>query len=371
MAVHVVTVFDWKSFLEGIRNNILFHSIPYNFRLELAPGSTRCMTRYQLHYENEQSWLPRLPTSVNVTLQHCRFQPLDLVGGTQELYDHFWLNEDAQASAVASEKSLSKRKRYEAIATTLGCLNVLEKQSIVDIFRRMELGEIEIAAASKDIFKQVSSFYDNVNNAFEGYLFWIKKNSDAVKLFQNERPAPVHYYPELCAAVSDNQLYKALVTTPKEDIARRLYDDKEHFPNVKGWLQESESKVEKAVILHEDPATTAVEMIELVSEDDERVDEDDTKAIDRQRQRNSLEHVAAVILQSKNAKKKKKSQPKSVGMNGFVASVKTTMVAGSLLLLEWFSKHAINYDRSIDGMFYEIMKFFISYLIIEMFLMNL
>lgn len=174
------------------------------------------------------------------------------------------------------------------------------------------MGDIEIAEALKDVFKQVSSFYDNVNNASEEYLFWIKKNSDAVKLFQNERPAPVHYYPELCAAVSDNQLYKALRTTPKEDMARRLYDDKEHFSNVKAWLQESESKIEKDVILYEDPATTAVELIEVVSEDDERVDKDDTKAIDGQRQRNSLEHVAAVILQKRMQKKKKKSQPKGV-----------------------------------------------------------
>lgn len=73
-------------------------------------------------------------------MQRCSIVDFSLwswLGGTQELYGHFWLNENAQASAVASEKSLSKKMRYEAIATTLGCLNVLEKQSIVDIFRRM------------------------------------------------------------------------------------------------------------------------------------------------------------------------------------------------------------------------------------------
>ena len=102
----------------------MYFGTPYIFLLEIAPGSNRCMCRYQLRYKDEHSWLPLLPltSTGNIVDDNEAFLAgnLEIVGGFEGLLDQFCLPSECkngESSLLIVDEATSA-----AICHTIGAL---------------------------------------------------------------------------------------------------------------------------------------------------------------------------------------------------------------------------------------------------------
>ena len=187
---------DWVEYLEPhINDKIKNYQIPHRTKFSLHDG--KCIMQYMVFSPSvdwKENWLPHIPSyevidSVSKTNFTIPLSQYVLFNGVDTVYKELGLEADSDLHSILDHNK--QRETLQAVANCIPTIKVMEKKAIHDMMIDSEKTccdgiPYDRIPGDEKLFANIESAMLSMNNKKEGFIMWLKRDTDAY--FLNARP---------------------------------------------------------------------------------------------------------------------------------------------------------------------------------------